>query len=343
MRITLKIFIFLSLVAASLAAFFVTSAPESTVEARDELVWGVDFSESQAEYLGLDAEETYSAIINDLGAKHIKIHINWNATEPEKDVFNFESLDRQVALAEEAEVKLILVIGLKTGRWPECHTPDWYEAVPESERHAELITYISTLVERYKSSPAVQYWQVENEPLLKFGVCPQGYYKSGIDTLRTEVDAVRAIDPSRKIIVSDSGELSTWTDVAGIADIVGITTYRSTWNGAEKTFGLNPYTFLSPDFYASKAAFIQKLYGKQVISIELQAEPWASKPLAEASLEEQAKSMNPELFDENVEFAKQTGLQAFYFWGVEWWYWMKTKHDQPLIWNKARILFIESD
>ena len=39
---------------------------------------------------------------------------------------------------------------------------------------------------------------------------------------------------------------------------------------------------------------------------------------------------------ENIEFAKQAGLDGYYFWGAEWWYWMKTKHNQPEIWEEAR-------
>ena len=312
-----------------------------TLQANDEILWGVDYSDSQATYLGLDPHKTYSAIIHDLGAKNIKVHIDWNAIEKTKDNFDFTALDNQVKEAENNDVKLILVIGMKTGRWPECHTPDWFAQTPEDEREATILHYISAVVERYKRSDAVQYWQVENEPTVHFGTCPSWYYKEGTTLLQEEVDAVKAQDPSRKIIISDSGELSTWTTVAPIADIVGITMYRSSWNTATKTFGINPYTFLSPEFYATKASIIQKYYNKPVISVELQAEPWASKPLAEASLSEQKKSMNPELFSENVTFAKQAGLHAYYFWGVEWWYWMKVRHADPAIWNKAKQLFTE--
>ncbi len=310
-----------------------------TIEAEDNALWGVDFSESQAVYLGLDPAETYSAIIHDLGAKHIKIHINWNATEQDQHVFDFGSLDRQVAEAEANDVKLILVIGMKTGRWPECHTPEWFANIPKEEREAEIVRYVSTIVGRYQNSDAVEYWQVENEPFVRFGTCPGWYYKADSRVLEAEVAAVRELDPSRKIIISDSGELSSWTDAAKIGDIVGITMYRSSWDATDKTFGLNPYTFLSPEFYSAKAALISTYYDKPVISVELQAEPWASKGLAEASLEEQAKSMNPELFAENITFAKQAGLSAYYFWGVEWWYYMKTTHNQPEIWNLAKEVF----
>jgi hypothetical protein len=303
--------------------------------ASGEMVWGVNFSESQAEYLGLDPAATYSAIIKELGAKHIKIHVNWNSTQKDQYTFDFRSLDRMVEEAEDNNVKLVLVIGMKTGRWPECHTPDWFLNVAPEDRQDEVIKYISTLVGRYKSSEAIEFWQVENEPLLQFGTCPDWYYDFGTEMLEAEVEAVRALDPGRKIIVSDTGELSTWAEVAQIGDIVGVTMYRSSWDATEKTFGLNPYTFLTPEFYSAKAAYIQSMYQKPVIGIELQAEPWASKGLAEAPLSEQALSMNPELFKENILFAREAGLGGYYFWGAEWWYWMKTKHNQPEIWNEA--------
>ena len=339
MNKTVKIIFFIAITCAFIAAPLFVSI--HTSQADNEILWGVNFSESQAEYLGLDAKEVYQAIIHDLGAKKIKIHINWNSTEKNRNNFNFSSLDYQVAEAQKNNVKLILVIGMKTGRWPECHTPTWFEQVPKDTRQDEIVRYVSTIVERYKSSKAVEYWQLENEPFLEFGTCPDWYYEQDTSLLEAEVAAVRAIDAEREIIISESGELSDWTKAASLADIVGVTMYRSSWNETEKTFGLNPYSFLAPEFYSAKAAFINHYYKKPVISIELQAEPWTAKPLGESSLEVQAMSMNPELFKENVEFAKQAKLGSYYFWGAEWWYWMKTKHNQPEIWELAKQLFAE--
>lgn len=339
MKSFLKHIFFITTLCASIAVAF--SLYTTALQADDEIVWGVTFSESQAVYLGLDPQEAYDALIHDLDARHIKIHVNWNSIEETRGVPTFHNLDSYVRKAEEHEVKLILVIGMKTGRWPECHAPLWFAHTPADERRTEILRYIRALVERYKDSDAVEYWQVENESLLSFGTCPSWYYAQGTELLESEVAMVKELDPSREIIISDSGELSSWTTVARIADIVGITMYRSSWNSTQKTFGLNPYTFLSPEFYAAKAAFIQSYYRKPVISIELQAEPWASKPLAEASLEEQAKSMNPELFAETIRFAQEAGLRTYYFWGAEWWYWMKQKHNKPEIWHAAQRLFSE--
>ena len=308
-------------------------------KADNKVVWGVTFSESQAVYLGLDPRETYTSIIDDLGAKQIKIHINWNSTQPESGTFDFESLDWMIKEADKNDVELILVIGMKTGRWPECHTPNWFLNVPEAERQVEIIRYISTIVGRYSDADAVKYWQVENEPFLQFGTCPDWYYNYDTALIEAEVAAVRALDTTRPIIVSESGELSTWTKAASIGDIVGVTMYRSSWDVTDRTFGLNPYTFLVPEFYSAKAAFIETYYQKPVISIELQAEPWASKGLADASQAEQALSMNLELFKENIEFAKQAGLGGYYFWGAEWWYSQKNIHNKPEIWDEAKRHF----
>jgi hypothetical protein len=313
-----------------------------TAEIATDITWGVTFSDSQATYLGLDPDHTFDAVITDLGARRIKLHINWNTLEPTRGVLNFETLDRRVRTAEAHNVELILVIGKKTGRWPECHTPPWFTDLAPEERHDVIVQYVRTIVGRYIDSPAVSSWQLENEPFLEFGTCPDWYYEENQELLTTLTEAVRAIDPTRPLIISESGELSSWTQAAGLADIVGVTLYRNTWNKTEETFGINPYAFLAPEFYATKAALITQVYGKPVISIELQAEPWASRPIMEASLEEQAESMNPDLFRENIAFARLAGLGTYYFWGTEWWYWMKTTHNQPEIWNEAKILFAGS-
>ena len=61
----------------------------------------------------------------------------------------------------------------------------------------------------------------------------------------------------------------------------------------------------------------------------------------QASIDEQIGSMNLEVFKKNIQFAKETGLDTFYFWGAEWWYWMKQKNNQPEIWQEAQNFFTD--
>jgi GH35 family endo-1,4-beta-xylanase len=319
--------VFLVVGALTIAATAV--GPEGSVN------WGINFSQSQAEYLGLDWKKTYLAIIDDLGAKNLKLITNWNWIEGKREDFYFRDTDWQIQEAEKKGVKLIYVLGMKTGRWPECHIPDWAAKLSREEQQRELLQYLTEVVLRYRKSEAIAYWQVENEPFFKFGKCPSWYYRSD-ELLRSEVSLVKALDRSRRIIVSDSGERSNWQHAAEIGDIVGTTMYRTNVRNA---FGSRSYSFLDPEFYSQKVETIKSLYGKDVICIELQAEPWPSKPLMEAPLAEQLQSMNPDMFRENVDYAPLTGLKAFYFWGAEWWYWMKEKHGQPEIWDEAKQLF----
>jgi len=316
--------------------FFIGKAPVS-----NNITWGVDFSQAQAESLGLNWKKTYSAMIDDLGVKNIKLHAQWDWVEGKQDSYYFDDIDWQLSQAKDKEVKIIYVVGMKSGRWPECHIPVWANNLQEQQQQDELLKYIKEVVLRYKDNDVIINWQVENEPLFKFGKCPSWYYQND-NFLKKEVALVKSLDPSRQIIISDSGEQSSWFGVAKDTDIVGITMYREVWAHIADGFGFYFNSFLSPVTYWRKALLVKKIFGKNVICIELQAEPWASKPVYDVPLEEQLKTMNLKIFEQNVEYAKNTGLDKFYLWGVEWWYWMKEKQNQPQIWNEARQLFQSS-
>jgi endo-1,4-beta-mannosidase len=303
-----------------------------------EITWGVDFSQMQAQNLKLDWKELYLAMINDLGVKNIKIHTQWDWVEGSPNKYYFNDIDWQLLQAKQNGVKIIYVVGIKSGRWPECHIPGWANNLSEQQEKDTALDYIKQVVQRYKNEQEITYWQVENEPLFKFGDCPSWYYNNK-DFLKQEVALVKSLDPSRKVIVSDSGEGSLWFGAAKIGDIVGTTMYREAWAHISDSFGFYFHYFFSPVYYSRKALLIKKIFGKDVICIEFQAEPWASKPFYDVSLAEQNKTMNLQIFKDNIQYAKQTGFDTFYFWGVEWWYWMKTIQNQPAIWNEAKQLF----
>ena len=333
-KIMIIIFIILFIIAFVLVCWFsFGKAPE-----QKNIVWGVDFSQMQAESLKLDWKKNYLALIDDLGARNIKIHTQWDFVEGKKGEYYFDDIDWQIKEAEKRNVKIIYVVGLKTGRWPECHQPKWVDALTESEQQDEILRYVETIVVRYKNSKAILAWQAENEPLFKFGVCPNWYYQDK-DFLKKEVALIKKLDPARQVYISDSGEQSTWFGAAQIGDKVGTTMYRKVWAHFFDGIGLYFDSYLTPMFYWRKAQIIKWIFGKEVICVELQAEPWAEKLFYDVSLTEQEKSMDLVQFKDNIEFAKKTGLKEFYFWGAEWWYWLKEVQGKPEIWNEAKKLF----
>lgn len=307
--------------------FSIGSAPKS-----ENINWGVNFSQRHAEYLGLDWQKTYSALVDDLGVKKIKILSQWDLIELQDGEYNFDALDWQLRTAEEKGAEVLLVIGVKTGRWPECRIPDWAENLKKTEQQEKVLSLIKEIVSRYRASENIWAWQVENEPLFPFGECPW----TDKNFLKKEIALVKSLDASRPVIISDAGEFSFWITAAKLGDIVSTTLHRRVWFEEIRTFISYP---LNPVFYWKKAQLIKKLFGKDVIGGELQAEPWCSQGIKGCSAQEQAKTMSPQFFKDNIEFAKKTGLKDFYLWGAEWWYWMKEEQSQPEIWNEAKNLF----
>ena len=302
-------------------------------EPAKEITWGVNFSQKHAELLGLSWKETYSALLDDLGAKNLKVVAQWDLIEQEKDEYNFEDLDWQIQKADEKGAKILLVIGMKTGRWPECHIPDWAKNFSKEEQQKEILEIIEKTVLNYRDSASIETWQVENEPFFPFGECPWADKKF----LEEEINLVKNLDSlKRPIIISDSGEGSFWLQAARFGDVVGTTMYKKVWF---RQLGIYIHYPFPPTFYWRKAQIIKKIFNKKVIVVELQAEPWGPALLYNSPLVEQEKTMNLEQFKYNIEFAKKTGLDTFYLWGGEWWFWMKTKQNNPEIWEEARKLF----
>ncbi|OGY52471.1 MAG: hypothetical protein A3J65_01855 [Candidatus Buchananbacteria bacterium RIFCSPHIGHO2_02_FULL_45_11b] len=298
--------------------------------------WGVTFSVKYAKELDLDWQEAYLAILDDLKASHIRLIAYWDEIERRRGIYNFTGLDWQISQAASRGVNIILTVGRRTPRWPECHDPVWLaNLMPETINQSQF-ALVKTLIERYKDQPAIKAWQVENEPLLSvFGQCP----KPDKNLLAEEIKLVKSLD-QRPIITTDSGELSGWQKAANYPDILGTTMYRIVWN---KYFGFLDYFFVPPAFYHFKAGLTGYFHPnlKKVIVTELQMEPWTmNRPMVFLTLAEQEQSFNLKRFRDNIGFVKKTGLPEVYLWGAEYWYWL-LEQGRPEIWDEARKLWAD--
>jgi len=305
----------------------------SRIYSQNEIEYGITFSKKQAVDLGLDWKKTYTALLDDLGVKKIRLAAYWDEVEPENENFSYDDLDWQIEEASKRNSEIILAVGGRLPRWPECHFPDWTNGLAKGEREKETLLYIQKTIERYKNNKKIIAWQVENEPFLsQFGVCPE------LDPLflDEEISLVKKID-NRSIIITDSGELSAWIPAAKRADIFGTTMYRDTYSEHLKMYIHYP---IKPGFFRFKKN-IAKLFAKPSdwIVIELQGEPWGPKPFQYLSQEERDKTMDLQKFKEMIQFSSQTGFREFYFWGAEWWYWEKTTNNNPAIWNEAKKIY----
>lgn len=302
---------------------------------REDVHLGMTFSSRYATDLGLDWRETYLALLSEVGVKKLRIPVYWDLVETEPGKTNYTDIDWQLDEAEKSGAEVILSIGQRVPRWPECHIPSWAKAESEHQRQQALKRFMTETVKRYRDRQVITTWQVENEPFLAFfGECPA----LDVEFLEAEIALVKGLDQTvgRPVLVTDSGELSIWTRAAKRGDIFGTTMYRMIYKGG---WGYVTYP-IGPNFFRMKEQLVRLVTDQEHFSvIELQAEPWASGWVANVSLEEQFITMNEKLLEENVTYARRVGFQDIYLWGGEWWYWLKVKKDYPAVWEKGKELF----
>jgi len=321
-------FLLVVLVAASLVWFFNVDFGKNQPPE-----WGLNFSQKYAAWLNNgDWQTVYTQILTDLKPEKMRLMAYWDVVEKKPGQFDFADLDWQIEQASQNKVQILLAIGYRVPRWPECHMPEWAQKMSTPEQQTLTLELLQAIVERYKNNPQIIAWQVENEPFFmqSFGLCPpvdKEFYKK-------EVAFVRSLD-ERPIYGTESGELSTWLGTAGTADYIGTSVYRVTWN---KYFDYFTYP-IPPGYYYLKTQLIKAVTPvKGIVVSEMQMEPWLpGTSVWDTPIEEQLEVMGLEQFEKNIKYAQKIGLPPVYLWGAEWWFWLK-QQGHPEIWEAAREL-----
>ena len=296
-----------------------------------KIIWGATFSKKQCEILEIDWKWTFEKTIDELPIQSLRIPIYWDDVEKYPDYYDFSDYIWMFNKASEKNIEVIPVLGRRVPRWPECHTPKFYSKLSEKEIQPKILNLITQEIEFFKNYKNIKKWQIENEPFLKiFGECPAPDKKF----LQSQIDLVKKMD-NRKIMLTESGELSTWITGAKMSDILGISMYRKTWN---KNWGYFSYP-LGPSYYFFKAQIIKLLTNTKIINSELQVEPWGiDNDLKNSELFEQFYSMDLNSVKQNIKFAKRSGINEIYLWGIEWWWWLGVEHNQWDFWEYGKTL-----
>ncbi len=290
--------------------------------------YGVTFSPDYARYLQLDAGAVYRAMLDDLEIRFIRLPVHWDKIEPEQGIFSFDDLDWYMNEAAQRRAKVILAIGNKVPRWPECHTPAWARQLSKDEYNAALRNSLKVIVEQYRQHPALERWQVENEALFAFGEhCPT----PDVQLWRQEIADVQALDPKHPVQITVSGEQEWWLPQSTMgADIIGTSMYRRVAHP-----GIGYFTFPIPSrWYSLQALSVAWMVDRVVIS-ELQAEPWLLKDYRLSTTDELLKLFTAKDFEQHVRYARRTGLREISLWGVEWWYYLQ-QQQRPELWDAAK-------
>lgn len=297
------------------------------------LTFGATFVPNYARYFELDPKEVFGSMINDLGLRRFRLVSYWKDIERTPGEYDFSELDWQFKMAEESGSEISLAIGLRQPRWPECHGPKWAMDKPMSEWREDLKVFMGKVIERYKTSPALVEYQLENEFFLSvFGECPD----FSRDRLIDEYNFVKSKDGEHPVNISRSNNAIGFPINEPTPDKYAVSVYKRVW---DKTLTKRYYEYPFPAwFYGFLAGGSEILQGKDLYIHELQTEAWLPEGMSmkTAPIDELYKSLNPGRLKDRIDYGVNTGMRTIDLWGVEWWYHMKTKRDTPELWQTAK-------
>jgi hypothetical protein len=287
-----------------------------------EVWFGASLSVKQCRNFGLDDQKVLKAAINELGFRRFRLMSYWDEIEKEQGIYDFSYLDNQLKIIAQHHGEVTLCVGVRQPRWPESHWPKWALMLSKPACNQALLSFIETVVERYKNQKVIVSWQLENEALLKnFG--ENGDFDRR--RLRAEFALMKRLDPTRPVIMTTS---TSWGIPLRrpIPDIVSFSYYRITYNK-----GKYREPIYQPWVFKLRARLIKLIWRRPSFIHELQAEPWGPKNIWEMSDKEQAKSMNPEILKANLVAAQATKLYPIDLWGLEWWYWCANNNNDMFL------------
>jgi hypothetical protein len=322
------------------------------VEPRRSTLLGISFRPLQADALGLDAQATLRILLS-YPFQLVRLGAYWNRIEPEAGRFHPDELDRQVDAAERAGKQIILSVGaVKTFGYPEFFVPAHHlrrplreGALVEPAAHRPLLAaataFVARIVERYRDRPAVVAWQVEHEAVDPLGM--EHSWRLAAGFVREEVDAVRAADPTRPIVMNGflptslPVRLQQWwrtrdqgdslSVAQRLADVVGIDYYprHALVSVGARTVYLDGSR--SPWHRRRRQQLVAWAdgRGRQLMICEGQAEPWETATTPPNPDAGGMYSCLPEQVIENynecMRWSRQGAfhLYAYLFWGAEYW------------------------
>jgi hypothetical protein len=325
---------------------------------------GVTFSRRQAEYLGLPWKQTFSAVM-DLSPTVVRLGAYWDEIERQRDVYDFSTLDWQLARLPAQNYRVVLTVGMKAPRWPEYYLPSWLLRDPKvSQRktisddpvvRAEALRFVEAVVTRYQDHPAVAYWQVENEPLDPAG--PR-QCRCGADFGAQVVALVRSLDAQKRPVILTmfvdtppplaglppwrSHDESRARTLLDMADILGLDVYPSR---GIKLFGRDFYLDWSGWAWERPAMTLRQLAvdaGKDAWIMEAQAEPWEPSRLVYLD-DGQSRSVQPGTAADTFGRLSSGGFGTILLWGAEHWYMRQERHDDRSWLDTLAPLFRSSD
>lgn len=301
---------------------------------------GFSFSPEISYYAGRDPAQDLSRLLDATNPDLVRLPVYWEAVQPSPDVLDFSSVDSLVDAVEAHNraaahpTRVVLTIGARNFLYPELHEPVWAGAreqpyLGEAQAGAPYRLYFDASIIRYRSSPLLYAWQVENEPLDYVGNVSTGADQISPQQLSWEVGEVHRLDPLHQAVVTTYNGMNVLVDMLQLwapqallgfgpnghpggtlqaADVLGLDLYVDGPNVSFRhltTINVREeWKEESLAFWADRAA----KDGKSLWLAEMQAQPWGDS----------TSFTTQDLIASAVDY-RQEKLRVVLMWGVDTW------------------------
>lgn len=327
---------------------------------------GINFSCNYAEYLLLEkpggafaddrradraewCAATLGRLLTGLGARHVRISVEWSQVEPIEGAFDFRLIDALLAEAERDGARVVLTVGLKGQRHPEYYVPSWAlaqtpladdaEITPDLDLSRRALTMVRAVVAHVAASPAIVGWGADNEPYLR-SERTIGWAISR-EMVQLEVAAIRAADPHARPVAIGHGQHFVfdrrWRYALADGDVLTASIYPFRNQGVFGKEFVVPILEIGPlaPNYAHQARAAGDL-GRDYWITEMQAEPYTDGDVRLLSPANPSPNLTVARFRKSVEYARRTGASRVYLWGAEWWLYEMDRFGDSTWWDLGR-------
>jgi hypothetical protein len=341
------------------------------VEPRGTTRLGISFRPLQATALGLDPEAALRALLP-YPFELIRIAAYWNRLEPGPGRFEPGEVDGLLDASERAGKQVIVCLGpVKAFGYPEFFVPPHH--LPRPLREGALVTpaehrplleagtaFLTRVVERYRDRESITAWQVEHEAVDPLGM--EHSWRLSEAFVRSEVEAVRAADPTRPVLMN--GFLPTSAPVAlqqwwrtrdqgdslavarRLADIVGIDFYprHALVSAGPVTAYLDGSTRRGQRRRRARLLDQAAAAGRRLMIAEGQAEPWEAVTTPPSPAGRVMYSCGPEdliaTYGRCMRWPRPptSVIEGYLFWGAEYWLLRERQGDASYLRAFARVL-----
>jgi hypothetical protein len=316
---------------------------------------GFSYSPALSASIDHDPVTDLSELLEETEPDLVRLPVYWDSTQPSPDRLDFSSVDELLGAIEvhnesaSRQTEVVLTIGARNFLYPELHSPAWsglreQPQLAEAQAGAAYRHYFESSIERYRSSPLLYAWQVENEP---FDLVPNaltGPDQITEDQLGWEIDEVHLLDPGHRAVTTSYDGWSVGVDwlqlhapgllsdfpnghpaaALEVGDALGLDIYVDGPTIPVRFASVSLRTSWKADaiaFWADQAA----RQNKSVWLAEMQAQPWGGAL---------AGGFTPDDLIASATAYRQDNLEVVLLWGVETWL-------QDPAWMRAAVRAID--